>query len=139
MLSEKTELQTRKEQIDKTLVVSGWTPICTFFKDIRFRSGTIKEYATANGPADYLLFDNDEALAVVEVIPPPPEGGGVSRSSPHPVPPKADSEDLRSSSREVRPPGELPEALGVPANFVKKEALEMLTKEFTEKREALGL
>ena len=29
--------------------------------------------------------------------------------------------------------------MGVPANFVKKEALEMLTKEFTEKREALGL
>ena len=73
-----------------------------------------------------------------DAIPPPAKAGGVcdklrtvwseadpqvcrTRSSPLSIHPQVDSEDLRSSSREFRPIrlyGEIPEARGVPANFV---------------------
>lgn len=60
------EAQTRKAFIDKALVKAGWGPIIPYRPDRRHDHGSIEEYPTANGPADYVLFYRGIALACVE-------------------------------------------------------------------------
>jgi type I restriction enzyme R subunit len=60
------EQSTRKQLIDKALREAGWSPIVHFDDPISRRLVILKEYPTANGPADYVLFHNGEPLAVVE-------------------------------------------------------------------------
>ena len=60
------EQATRKRLIDKTLTEAGWTPVIPY--NGRSPRGLIvyEEFPTANGPADYALFENGEPLAIVE-------------------------------------------------------------------------
>lgn len=60
------EAQTRKAFIDKALVKAGWSPIIPYRPDRRHDHGSIEEYPTANGPADYVFFHRGIALACVE-------------------------------------------------------------------------
>src|SRR3989442_9741214 len=62
------EWRTRKTRIDKRLAASGWRPAP--FRPDRdlgsFGRAAIEEFPTASGPADYLLADRGDPLAVVE-------------------------------------------------------------------------
>ena len=60
------EQRTRKQLIDRALREAGWGPIVHFDAPISRRLVVLKEYPTANGPADYVLFHNEEPLAIVE-------------------------------------------------------------------------
>ncbi len=60
------EAQTRKAFIDKALVKAGWGPIIPYRPDRGHDHGSIEEYPTANGPADYVLLHKGLALACVE-------------------------------------------------------------------------
>ena len=60
------EAETRKKFVDKALESSGWSPIVDYVKDAVYKSGSVKEYETDNGTADYILFHNGIALAVAE-------------------------------------------------------------------------
>lgn len=60
------EFITRKRFIDKQLNDSGWTPILPFSETAPHIRVAFEEVPTEAGPADYVLFDNDRPLAVVE-------------------------------------------------------------------------
>ena len=60
------EHQTRMQFIEKALRETGWSPIVDFVKGGKYDTGAVREYETAEGPADYILFHNGEALAAVE-------------------------------------------------------------------------
>lgn len=63
-----TESQTRKKRIDPKLEAAGWT-IADFDEEkdlLQYDRCAIKEYPTANGPADYALCLNGSIVGVVE-------------------------------------------------------------------------
>ena len=60
------EAQTRKAFIDKALKQAGWGPILPYRPDLRYDHGSLEEFPTANGPADYVLFHQGIPLACVE-------------------------------------------------------------------------
>ncbi len=61
-----SERDTRKHLIDQALIEAGWGPV------VRYRGYpppgpvAVAEHPTANGPADYVLFEQGQPLAVVE-------------------------------------------------------------------------
>ncbi len=59
------EPTTRKNLVDKALREAGWS-ILRFVPDKQYDTCAVEEYETSNGPADYILFNNGQALAVVE-------------------------------------------------------------------------
>jgi len=61
-----SEHKTRKEYIDKLLINSNWAPITPFKEGKEYDKGSIEEYPTQTGPADYALFHKKKPLAVVE-------------------------------------------------------------------------
>jgi type I restriction enzyme R subunit len=61
-----SEAKTRKLFIDKALANAGWGPIVPFRVGIRCAKGSVEEYLTKNGPADYILFFKGIPLACVE-------------------------------------------------------------------------
>jgi type I restriction enzyme, R subunit len=61
-----SEAETRKRFIDKALEKAGWGPIMPFQENSRYIHGSVEEYPTERGPADYLLFRGGKALACVE-------------------------------------------------------------------------
>ena len=66
MSPHESERQTRKTRIDPKLRASGWT-VVPYAGDQRSGPAVaIEEYETDLGPADYVLADQDELLAVVE-------------------------------------------------------------------------
>jgi len=60
------EAETRKRFIDKALEEAGWGPIVPFRENSRYNHGSVEEYTTEKGPADYILFHEGKALACVE-------------------------------------------------------------------------
>lgn len=60
------EAKTRKEYIDKLLIDSKWDPVLPFEVGKQFNRGSVEEYPTQTGPADYALFNNGRSLAAVE-------------------------------------------------------------------------
>jgi len=60
------EEKTRKVFIDKGLKESGWTPIVPFEDGKVYEQGSIEEYLTTSGPADYVLFNKGRAVGAVE-------------------------------------------------------------------------
>jgi type I restriction enzyme R subunit len=63
---ELNEAKTRKMLIDKALGVAGWGPIVPYREDTLCPHGSVEEYPTARGPADYILFHQQKAIACVE-------------------------------------------------------------------------
>jgi type I restriction enzyme R subunit len=61
-----SEAKTRKLFIDKALANAGWGPIVPFRVGIKCTKGSVEEYLTRNGPADYILFFKGIPLACVE-------------------------------------------------------------------------
>ena len=64
--TEISEAQTRKTFIDKALEQAGWGPVVPFQAGARYGHGSVEEYPTSKGPADYILFHQEKALACVE-------------------------------------------------------------------------
>jgi type I restriction enzyme R subunit len=64
--TEISEAQTRKTFIDKALEQAGWGPVGPFKPGARYEHGSVEEYPTSKGPADYILFHQEKALACVE-------------------------------------------------------------------------
>jgi type I restriction enzyme R subunit len=60
------EAKTRKILIDTALREAGWSPILPFREDHKYDHGSVEEYPTAKGPADYVLFHGGKALACIE-------------------------------------------------------------------------
>jgi type I restriction enzyme R subunit len=60
------EAKTRQLFFDGTLKRAGWGPIVPFQADIQYTHCSAEEYPTETGPADYILFHSDKALACVE-------------------------------------------------------------------------
>jgi type I restriction enzyme R subunit len=60
------EAETRKRFIDKALEEAGWRPILPYQEHSRYNHGSVEEYPTEKGPADYILFHEGKALACVE-------------------------------------------------------------------------
>src|SRR5262245_35457397 len=62
------EWRTRKTRVDRRLELSRWRPMP--FRPDRdlgsFGTAALEEFPTASGPADYLLADQGDPLAVVE-------------------------------------------------------------------------
>ena len=61
-----SEAKTRKRFIDKALEKAGWGPLVPFQENSHYDHGSVEEYATEKGPADYILFHGGKALACVE-------------------------------------------------------------------------
>lgn len=61
-----SEYATRKKLIDKALIDAGWSPIVDFEKGKVYDHAAVREYPTDNGPADYVLFSEGVAIAIVE-------------------------------------------------------------------------
>jgi type I restriction enzyme R subunit len=61
-----SEDETRKGLIEKALNYAGWLPIVNYSKEAVYDFGAVREYQTENGPADYVLFSEGVAVAVVE-------------------------------------------------------------------------
>lgn len=61
-----SEAATRKERIDLALTTAGWSPIIRYNGRAPYGKVVLEEYPTANGPADYLLCESGEPLAIVE-------------------------------------------------------------------------
>ncbi len=61
-----SEHQTRRDLIDKALTKAGWSPIVNYGKAEVHENEVVREYPTDNGPADYILFNEGVAVAVVE-------------------------------------------------------------------------
>jgi type I restriction enzyme R subunit len=59
------EARTRKELIDKLLIQDGWNPIVPHDGKV-VAHGSVEEYPTVSGPADYVLFNGKRAIAAVE-------------------------------------------------------------------------
>ena len=64
--SDISEAKTRHAFIDKALRSAGWGPIVAFHHGIKCNHGSVEEYPTQNGPADYILFSKGMPLACVE-------------------------------------------------------------------------
>jgi len=65
-----TPEQLAREKIDALLIAAGW--IVQDFKYINLGAGAgvaVREFQTASGPADYVLFVNRQAVGVVEAKP----------------------------------------------------------------------
>ena len=60
------EAKTRQAFIDKALKKAGWGPIVPFQPGVRYEHGSVEEHPTKTGPADYILFHEEKALACVE-------------------------------------------------------------------------
>ena len=60
------EAKTRRIFIDKALKGAGWDPIVLFKSDAQYNHGSVEEYPTKTGPADYILFHEGKAIACVE-------------------------------------------------------------------------
>jgi type I site-specific restriction endonuclease len=60
------EAETRRRLVEKALVNAGWTPIVDYVQGRRHEKGAVREYETDTGPADYILFIDSVAVAVVE-------------------------------------------------------------------------
>ncbi|MFW9887625.1 MAG: DEAD/DEAH box helicase family protein [Candidatus Thorarchaeota archaeon] len=61
-----SEHETRKQLIDRKIEHAGWGLLTDFDANQVYKSETVIEYQTANGPADYVLFHNGKPLAIVE-------------------------------------------------------------------------
>jgi type I restriction enzyme R subunit len=61
-----SEARTRKLFIDKALINAGWGPIVPFRPGTKYTQGSVEEYPTKNGPADYILYFKGIPLASVE-------------------------------------------------------------------------
>lgn len=61
-----SEAKTRKSLIDKALEKAGWGPVLPFDAQTHYEHGSIEEFPTSKGPADYLLLHEGKALACVE-------------------------------------------------------------------------
>jgi type I restriction enzyme R subunit len=61
-----SEAETRKRLVEKALVSAGWSQIVSFSSGKSCEFGAVREYETDNGPADYILFLDGIAVAVVE-------------------------------------------------------------------------
>ena len=57
---------TRRQRVDKALREAGWTNIDDFVEGTKYDNAAVREYETAEGPSDYVLFHNGEAIAAVE-------------------------------------------------------------------------
>jgi type I restriction enzyme, R subunit len=66
MSSSPSEQWTRKQRIDRMLDAAGWQPIVPYSPHGLRDRVALEEYPTASGPADYLLVDRGEPLAIVE-------------------------------------------------------------------------
>ena len=64
--SDISEARTRKLLIDEALLKAGWGPIIPFQSGTKYVQGSVEEYPTQNGPADYILFSKGMPLACVE-------------------------------------------------------------------------
>lgn len=64
--NDSNEAKTRQVFIDKALKKAGWGPIAPFKPGVRYDHGSVEEYPTKTGPADYILFHEGKALACVE-------------------------------------------------------------------------
>ena len=64
--AELNEAKTRKMLIDKALGVTGWGPIVPYSENKPCSHGSVEEYPTSKGPADYILFHQGKAIACVE-------------------------------------------------------------------------
>src|SRR5450759_5013446 len=60
------EKATRKQFIDHALLETGWGPILCFDAHERYNHASVEEYPTSYGPADYLLYNNGQPVAIVE-------------------------------------------------------------------------
>ena len=60
------EWETRRRLIDPALEAAGWSPIVRYAPGAAYDTAAVREYETAEGPADYVLFHRGEALAAVE-------------------------------------------------------------------------
>ncbi len=56
---------TRRELVEKALRNAGWL-IQDYSRSKRYHTAAVREYETATGPADYILFHGEAAIAVVE-------------------------------------------------------------------------
>jgi type I restriction enzyme R subunit len=63
---ELNEAKTRKMLIDKALAAAGWGPIVPYSENKPCSHGSVEEYPTSKGPADYILFHQGKAVACVE-------------------------------------------------------------------------
>ena len=61
-----SEARTRKQLIDRELSQSGWAPIASFNEGKAYSQGSVEEYPTTSGPADYILFNKGRAISAVE-------------------------------------------------------------------------
>lgn len=61
-----SEFKTRKKLIDRKLTESGWAPVVPFDPGKPYQCASVEEYPTTSGPADYVLFNKERALAAVE-------------------------------------------------------------------------
>jgi type I restriction enzyme R subunit len=61
-----SEHETRRRLVEKVLFNAGWSPIVDYTEGYVCEAGAVREYQTENGPADYILFRDGIALAVVE-------------------------------------------------------------------------
>jgi type I site-specific restriction endonuclease len=64
--AELNEAKTRKTLIDKALAGAGWGPVVPYSEEAVWLHGSVEEYPTSKGPADYILFDQGKAIACVE-------------------------------------------------------------------------
>ncbi len=64
--NDSNEAKTRRDFIDKALRKAGWGPIVPFQTGAQYDHGSVEEYPTKTGPADYILFQEGKALACVE-------------------------------------------------------------------------
>lgn len=60
------EWATRRQLIEKMLQGCGWLKMVNFTKGAKYDTCAVREYETTNGPADYVLFVDGEALGIVE-------------------------------------------------------------------------
>lgn len=60
------EARTRKTKIDQALKKAGWQPILRYQSQASRRLVVLEEHPTLSGPVDYVLFQNNEPLALVE-------------------------------------------------------------------------
>ena len=61
-----SEAETRKRRVEKALGSTGWLPIFDYVRGQSYEFGAVREYETDSGPADYVLFMDGVAVAVVE-------------------------------------------------------------------------
>src|SRR5437867_1881620 len=60
------EATTRKVRIDSALRSARWDPILPYQTGVSYDHAAVKEYPTASGPADYILFYQGQPIAAVE-------------------------------------------------------------------------